>query len=135
MPDSRPPRIRHTALRVRDLERSIDFYTRVLGMELTRIRESEARQHKAAYVAYGGEADAHALELVEDYAQPDDFSLGNLYWHINISVSDLTPLCEKLRAEGVPFTEEPAPSDGHPEYSIAFVLDPDGYEIELTDIP
>jgi len=132
---SRPPRIRHTALKVRDLDRSVDFYTRLLGMELARIRESDARRHKAAYVGYGSEKDSHTLELVEDYTPSANFELGNLYWHINISVDDIDTLCDRLRAEGVEFTEEPSPTESNPDCKIAFVRDPDGYEIELTDIP
>ena len=103
----RAPRIRHKALKVRNLDRSIDFHTRVLGMKLARIRESVPRQHKAAYVGYGAEEETHTLELVEDITPPDNFELGKLYWHINIIVPDVDGLCARLKAEKVLFTEEP----------------------------
>ncbi len=133
--DKRPPRLRHTALKVRDLEKSIDFYSRVLGMTVTRRRDSVTRNHLAAYVAYGDESDHHALELVQDKDPPAEFVLGNLYWHVNISVPDLLPLCEKLDAEGIEFTERPTPMSMDDRYHVAFIRDPDGYEVELTDFP
>lgn len=133
--NQRPSRIRHTALKVRDLDVSIDLYSRLLGMSVTRRRDSVPRNHLAAYVAYGDEADHHALELVQDKDPPAAFELGNLYWHINISVSDLLPLCEKLAAESIEFTEPPTPMTNDDRYHIAFIRDPDGYEVELTDCP
>jgi lactoylglutathione lyase len=135
VPDQRPPRLRHTALKVRDLDKSIDFYSNLLGMSVTRRRDSVARNHLAAYVAYGDEADHHALELVQDKDPPAEFILGNLYWHINISVPDLLSLCEKLDSEGVEFTERLTPMTTDDRYHVAFIRDPDGYEVELTDCP
>ena len=133
--DMRPRRLRHTALKVRDLEASVDFYSRLLGMTVTRRRDSGPLNHLAAYVAYGDESDHHALELVQDKDPPPEFILGNLYWHINFSVPDLVPLCEQLKSEGVEFTQEPAPMSTDKRYHITFVRDPDGYEVELTDFP
>ncbi|MBT5049422.1 MAG: lactoylglutathione lyase [Rhodospirillaceae bacterium] len=134
-PDQRRPRLRHTALKVRDLEKSVDFYSRLLGMRVTRRRDSVARNHWVAYVAYGDEADHHALELVQDKDPPAEFTLGNLYWHINISVAELLPLCEKLEADGIEFIERPTPMTTDDRYHVAFVRDPDGYAVELTDCP
>ena len=131
----RPRRLRHTAFKVRDLDASIDFYSRLLGMQVTRRRDSAQRNHRAAYLAYGDEATHPALELVQDNNPPDNFVLGNLYWHINISVTDLLPLCEILKRAGIEFTEQPTPTLADDRYHIAFIRDPDGYEVELTDIP
>jgi lactoylglutathione lyase len=131
----RPRRLRHTALKVRDLEASIDFYSRLLGMTVTRRRDSIPHNHLAAYVAYGDEADHHALELVQDKDPPAEFVLGNLYWHINFSVPDLMKLCEQLKREGFEFSQEPTPMSADDRYHIAFVRDPDGYDVELTDFP
>ena len=131
----RPRRLRHTALRVRDIEASIDFYSRLLGMNVTRRRDSIPHNHLAAYVAYGDEADHHALELVQDKDPPTEFVLGNLYWHINFSVPDLLALCDTLKSEGFEFSQPPTPMSMDDRYHIAFVRDPDGYEVELTDFP
>ena len=133
--EQRPRRLRHTALRVRDLEASIDFYSRLLGMKVTRRRDSVQHNHLAAYVAYGDEADHHALGLVQDKEPPAEFILGNLYWHINFSVPDLLELCVKLTSEGFTFSQPPTPMSMDDRYRIAFVRDPDGYEVELTDCP
>ena len=133
--EQRPRRLRHTALKVRDLEASVDFYSRLLGMNVTRRRDSIPHNHLAAYVAYGDEVDHHALELVQDKDPPAEFVHGNLYWHINFSVPDLLPLCEQLRSEGFEISQEPTPMSADERYHIAFVRDPDGYEVELTDCP
>jgi len=133
--DARPRRLRHTALKVRDLDASVDFYSRLLGMTVTRRRDSVLLNHLAAYVAYGDESDHHALELVQDKDAPEEFILGNLYWHINFSVPDLLQLCAQLKNEGFEFTQEPAPMSTNDRYHIAFVRDPDGYEVELTNFP
>lgn len=133
--EPRPRRLRHTALKVRDLEASVDFYSRLLGMKVTRRRDSVPLNHLAAYVAYGDEADHHALELVQDKSPPAKFILGNLYWHVNFSVPDLLRLCDKLKSEGFEITQQPTPMSVDSRYHIAFVRDPDGYEVELTDFP
>ena len=135
----RHPRLRHTAIKVSDLEASIDFYCRLLGMIVLRRRQSEGgnvRQHReSAYLSYGDEDHNHALELIQDVDPPAEYILGNMYIHLNISVPDLRAICEKLDREGIEFTEPPAPLAISDRHHIAFILDPDGYEIELTDHP
>ena len=135
----RSRRLRHTAIKVRDLEVSIDFYTRLLGMTLSRRREGKSanvrKNRLSAYLAYGDEADNEALELIQDLDPPENFVLGNMYSHINISVPDLLELVKKLDEEGVEFIESPTPLALGDRYHIAFIRDPDGYEVELTDHP
>ena len=135
----RSRRLRHTAIKVRDLEVSIDFYTRLLGMTLSRRRESKSanvrKNRLSAYLAYGDEANNEALELIQDLDPPENFVLGNMYSHINISVPDLLELVKKLDEEGVEFIESPTPLALGDRYHIAFIRDPDGYEVELTDHP
>ena len=135
----RPPRLRHTAIMVRDLEASIDFYCRLLGMIELRRRQSEGanfRQNReSAYLSYGDEDHNHALELIHEADPATEFVLGNMYSHLNISVPDLRSICEKLDREGVEFTEPPPPLAISDRHHIAFIRDPDGYEIELTDHP
>ncbi len=129
------PRLRHTALRVRDLETSIEFYSKYLGMIVTRRRTSEARTHHAAYLAYGDETTHHAIELVQDFTPPKVFEAGNLYWHLNFSLPDMMEICQRMKHDGVEFVEEPTPMSMDPSYHVAFIKDPDGYEVELTDFP
>ena len=135
----RSRRLRHTAIKVRDLEVSIDFYTRLLGMTLSRRREGKSanvrKNRLSAYLAYGDEANNEALELIQDLDPPENFVLGNMYSHINISVPDLLELVKKLDEEGVEFIESPTPLALGDRYHIAFIRDPDGYEVELTDHP
>jgi len=131
----RPRRLRHTALKVQDLEASVDFYCRLLGMQVTHRRDSAVYNHVAAYVAFGDETTHHALELVQDKDPPAEFVHGNHFWHINFSVPDLLELCIRLKSEGVEFTQRPTPMPTDERYHIAFIRDPDGYDVELTDAP
>ena len=126
-------RIRHTMLRVKDLDRSVDFFTDLLGMDLMRKRESPERGETVAYVGYGEEATEHALEIVQEHKQPAEFDHGNCYGHIALLVPDVGEMSEKLQSAGVEFTHEPHfVREGNPN-RIAFFRDPDGYEIELTE--
>ena len=138
-PVLRPRRLRHMALKVRDLEVSIDFYTRLLGMTVARRRESQSKNafhnRRSAYLVYGTEAENEALELIQDLDQPDDYVLGNMFAHINISVPDLLALIEKLTEADVEFVKSPTPLAIGDRYHITFIRDPDGYDIELTDFP
>lgn len=131
--DSTGIRFRHTMIRVVDVERSVDFYTGLLGMTVMRRRETPARGETVAYVGYGDEDSNHALEIVQMHEPPESYVHGNTYGHIALGVPDVQALSDKLMAAGVAFTVPPAPvREGAPN-KIAFFKDPDGYEIELTE--
>ena len=122
-------RILHTMLRVGDLQRSIDFYTRVLGMSLLRTTDRPEQKYSLAFVGYGDERSQAVLELTYNYGV-DKYELGSAFGHIAIGVDDVYATCEKIRAVGGNVTREPGPVKGGTTV-IAFVTDPDGYKIEL----
>jgi lactoylglutathione lyase len=127
-------RIRHTMIRVRDLEQSVEFYTNLLGMTEMRRRESAERGETVSYVGYGDDEDStHALEIVQEHDQPEEFVHGNTYGHVALGVPDVQVLADSLLEAGVKFTTLPQlVRQGSPN-RLAFCLDPDGYEIELTE--
>ena len=122
-------RILHTMLRVGDLQRSIDFYTQVLGMQLLRTTDRPEQKYSLAFVGYGDERSQAVLELTYNYGV-DRYDLGTAFGHIAIAVDDAYAACEKIRAAGGAITREPGPVKGGTTV-IAFVTDPDGYKIEL----
>jgi len=122
-------RILHTMLRVGDLQRSIDFYTKVMGMLLLRTTDRPEQKYTLAFVGYGGEDQHAVLELTYNYGV-DRYDLGNAYGHIAIAVPDAYRACEAIRAGGGNVTREAGPVKGGTTV-IAFVTDPDGYKIEL----
>ena len=126
-------RIRHAMLRVRDLEKSIDFYTRVLNMELMRRRENPDRKISAAYVGYGDETSSPALELTHYWDQNDPYEMGTGFGHIAIAVPDLSELYEKLKKDGVKILEPPRIQRPGKKNIVAFITDPDGYTLELNE--
>ena len=120
----------HTMLRVGNLQRSIDFYTQVLGMQLLRTSEHPQYQYSLAFLGFGGGNPAQAeLELTYNWGT-DHYDLGTAYGHIALGVPDAYAACEKIRAAGGQITREPGPVKGGSTV-IAFVTDPDGYKIEL----
>ncbi len=119
----------HTMLRVGDLQRSIDFYTRVLGMKLLRTTERPEQKYSLAFVGYGSNPDHAEIELTYNYGV-DHYELGTAYGHIALGVEDAYATCDKIRAAGGKITREPGPVQGGSTV-IAFVVDPDGYKIEL----
>ncbi len=120
----------HTMLRVGNLQRSIDFYTQVLGMELLRTSENPQYLYSLAFLGFGGGNPAQAeLELTYNWGT-DHYDLGTAYGHIALGVPDAYAACEKIRAAGGQITREPGPVKGGSTV-IAFVTDPDGYKIEL----
>ena len=122
-------RILHTMLRVGDLQRSIDFYTGVLGMKLLRRKDYPEGKFTLAFVGYGDEADTTVLELTHNWETPK-YDLGNGFGHIAIGVPDAKAACDAVRAKGGKVTREAGPMK-HGTTVIAFVEDPDGYKIEF----
>jgi lactoylglutathione lyase len=116
-------------LRVGDLQRAIDFYTRVLGMKLLRTTERPEQKYSLAFVGYGSNPDHAEIELTYNHGV-DHYELGTAYGHIALGVDDAYATCEKIRAAGGKITREPGPVQGGATV-IAFVIDPDGYKIEL----
>lgn len=125
-------RFLHTMIRVRDLERSIDFYTRLLGMKLLRKSDFPGGKFTLAFVGYGGEADHTVIELTHNWDQSEDYDLGAGFGHLAIGVSDIYGACEKLAAEDISIPRPPGPMK-HGSTVIAFIEDPDGYKIELIE--
>ena len=124
-------RILHTMLRVANLERSIAFYTDILGMQLIRKRDNEAYRYTLAFVGYGDEQDSAVLELTYNW-DTDSYDMGNAYGHIAIECSDIYSTCEAIKQQGGLISREPGPVKGGSTV-IAFVKDPDGYSIELIE--
>jgi len=124
-------RILHTMLRVGDLQRSIDFYTRVMGMRVLRTTERPQQGYSLAFVGYGDESTDAVLELTWNHGV-DRYELGTAYGHIAIEVPDAAAACERIRAAGGKVVREAGPVKGGSTV-IAFVEDPDGYRIELIE--
>ena len=124
-------RILHTMLRVGDLQRSIDFYTKVLGMTLLRTSENPEYKYTLAFVGYGSNPEHAELELTYNWGV-DKYELGSAYGHLAISADDIVAACASVRANGGNVTREPGPVKGG-STMIAFVTDPDGYKIELIE--
>jgi lactoylglutathione lyase len=122
-------RILHTMLRVGDLQRSIDFYTNVLGMKLLRTTERPEQKYSLAFVGYGTNPEHAELELTYNHGV-SSYELGTAYGHIALGVKDVYAACDRIRAAGGNITREPGPVKGGSTV-IAFVTDPDGYKIEL----
>ncbi|MFZ4527760.1 MULTISPECIES: lactoylglutathione lyase [Undibacterium] len=122
-------RILHTMLRVGDLQRSIDFYTQVLGMRLLRQSDNPEYQYTLAFLGYGANPEHAELELTYNYGV-DSYDMGTAYGHIAIAVPDAYAACEAVRQKGGNVTREAGPVKGG-KTVIAFVQDPDGYKVEL----
>ena len=131
--DSITFRIRHTMMLVSDLDRSIDFYTRLLGMDIQRIRPNPEKKERVGYVGYGTEDEYPGLELIETGGPGHVKEMRPWYGHVALYVSDLYKLSEKLKAAGVKFTLDPQPNRPGSQDHVAFILDPDGYTLELTE--
>ncbi len=116
-------------LRVGDLQRSIDFYTKVLGMQLLRTTDRPDQKYSLAFVGYAGNPEQAEIELTYNYGVTQ-YEMGTAYGHIALGVADAYAACEKIRSSGGNVTREAGPVKGGSTI-IAFVTDPDGYKIEL----
>lgn len=124
-------RILHTMLRVGDLQRSIDFYTRVIGMRLLRTSDNPEYQYTLAFLGFGSNPDHAELELTYNYGV-HEYDMGTAYGHLALGVPDAAATVERIRAAGGTITREAGPVKGGSTV-IAFVQDPDGYKIELIE--
>jgi lactoylglutathione lyase len=122
-------RLLHTMLRVGNLEKSLDFYTRILGMSLLRKNDYPEGKFTLAFVGYGAESEQAVIELTYNWGV-DKYDLGNAYGHIALEVKDAYAACDKIREAGGKVVREAGPMK-HGSTVIAFVEDPDGYKIEL----
>ncbi|HEY2030929.1 MAG TPA: lactoylglutathione lyase [Myxococcales bacterium] len=122
-------RILHTMLRVGDLQRSLDFYTGVLGMQLLRKKDYPEGKFTLAFVGFGPESEQAALELTHNW-ETKSYEVGSGYGHVALEVEDAYAACAEIKKKGGTVTREAGPMK-HGSTVIAFVQDPDGYKIEL----
>ena len=123
-------RLLHTMLRVGDLQRSIQFYTEVIGMQLLRQSENPEYKYSLAFLGFeGGNPGQAEIELTYNWGT-SEYELGTAYGHIALGMPNIYAACEKIRAAGGTISREPGPVKGGSTV-IAFVTDPDGYKIEL----
>jgi len=122
-------RVLHTMIRVGDLERSLKFYTDVLGMKLLRQKDYPDGKFTLAFVGYGPESEHAVIELTYNWGT-SKYDLGNGFGHVALEVDDAYKACEEIRQRGGKVTREAGPMK-HGSTVIAFVEDPDGYKIEL----
>lgn len=125
-------RLLHTMIRVLDLDRSIDFYTRHLGMKVLRRTDYPEGKFTNVFVGYGDEADNTVLELTHNWDQEMPYDLGTAFGHLAVAVPDIYAACEQMEREGVKIPRPPGPMK-HGTTVIAFIEDPDGYKIELIE--
>ena len=124
-------RMLHTMLRVGDLQRSLSFYTEVLGMKLLRRKDYPGGKFTLAFVGYGDESDHTVIELTHNW-ETDSYDLGTGYGHIALAVEDAAAACNAIREKGGNVVREAGPMK-HGGSVIAFIEDPDGYKIELIE--
>ena len=126
-------RMLHTMLRVGDLERSVAFYTDVLGMQLLRRKDYASGRFTLAFLGYGNEKEHTVLELTHNW-DTEHYDLGNGYGHIALGVQDIQATCAGIADRGGRLVREPGPMK-HGSTVIAFLEDPDGYKVELIELP
>ncbi|MFA3779119.1 lactoylglutathione lyase [Yersinia sp. 1652 StPb PI] len=124
-------RLLHTMIRVGDLQRSIDFYTKVLGMRLLRTSENTEYKYSLAFVGYSDESEGSVIELTYNW-DVSSYDMGTAFGHLALGVDDVATTCDQIRQAGGNVTREAGPVKGG-NTIIAFVEDPDGYKIELIE--
>ena len=132
LPDADKFRMLHTMIRVRDLDKSLDFYTRLMGMRELRRKDYPSGQFTLAFVGYGDEDSQTVVELTHNWGQEEPYDLGSGFGHLAIGVPDIYATCDRLAAEQVKIPRPPGPMK-HGGSVIAFIEDPDGYKIELIE--
>jgi lactoylglutathione lyase len=125
-------RMLHTMIRVGNLDRSLAFYTELLGMRVLRKKDYPGGRFTLAFVGYGDEADHTVIELTHNW-DTEHYDIGSGFGHVALGVEDIYRTCVELRAKGAKITREPGPMK-HGTTEIAFVEDPDGYKIELIQL-
>jgi lactoylglutathione lyase len=125
-------RLAHTMIRVTDLKKSLDFYTRMLGMQILRSTDYPDGKFTNTFVGYGPEASYPAVELTHNWDQDQPYDMGGGWGHLAVEVPDVYETCQQLEKEGVKITRAPGPMK-HGTRNIAFIEDPDGYKIELLE--
>lgn len=125
-------RFLHVMIRVRDLDRSLDFYMRLLGMKLLRRNDYPEGKFTLAYLGYGAEETDTVVELTHNWGQESPYEMGSGFGHLALGVPDIYATCEQLAREGIAIPRPPGPMK-HGSTLIAFIEDPDGYKIELIE--
>ena len=125
-------RLLHTMIRVKDLDKSLNFYCDILGMKLLRKTDFPGGKFTLAFVGYGDEKDSTVIELTHNWDQEEPYDLGNGFGHLALGVQDIYGVCDKLVAQGVNIPRPPGPMK-HGTSVIAFIEDPDGYKVELIE--
>ena len=122
----------HTMLRVKDLEKSIAFYSNVLGMKELERTENQQYRYTLVFVGFATQADSTTIELTHNW-DTNEYDMGNAFGHIALGVEDIYAACDKIRKLGGNITREAGPVKGGSTH-IAFITDPDGYQIELIQL-
>ena len=123
----------HTMIRVKDLDKSLDFYTNLLGMQLLRKKDFPEGKFTLAFVGYGPEENNTVVELTFNWDQEEPYEIGNGFGHLALGVRDIHGICAELEKAGANIPRKPGPMK-HGTTEIAFIEDPDGYKIELIDL-
>lgn len=131
-PISKGFRLAHTMMRVMDMEKSLEFYCGILGMEVLRRTDYPEGKFTNTFIGYGPEAESPTLELTANWDQAEPYDKGNGWGHICIETPDVYAACEQLAAAGVKITRPPGPMKNGTRI-IAFCEDPDGYKVELNE--